>query len=26
VSWLVSIAVYRLARFDRIESRVNASA
>jgi high-affinity nickel-transport protein len=24
--WLVSIAVYRLARFDRIESRVNASA
>ena len=26
LSWLVSIAVYRLARFDRIESRVNASA
>jgi high-affinity nickel-transport protein len=26
VSWLVSITVYRLARFDRIESRVNASA
>jgi high-affinity nickel-transport protein len=26
VSWLVSIAVYRLARLDRIESRVNASA
>jgi high-affinity nickel-transport protein len=26
VSWLVSIAVYRLARFDRIESRVNAGA
>src|SRR5580700_5133681 len=26
VSWLVSVAVYRLARFDRIESRVNASA
>jgi nickel/cobalt transporter (NiCoT) family protein len=26
VSWLVSIAVYRLARFDRIESRVNARA
>jgi nickel/cobalt transporter (NiCoT) family protein len=25
VSWLVSIAVYRLARFDRIESRVNAA-
>jgi high-affinity nickel-transport protein len=24
--WLVSIAVYRLARFDRVESRVNASA
>jgi nickel/cobalt transporter (NiCoT) family protein len=26
VSWLVSITVYRLARFDRVESRVNASA
>jgi high-affinity nickel-transport protein len=26
VSWLISITVYRLARFDRIESRVNASA
>ena len=26
VSWLVSIAVYRLALFDRSESRVNASA
>ncbi len=26
VSWLVSMAVYRLARFDRIESRVNARA
>jgi high-affinity nickel-transport protein len=26
LSWLVSIAIYRLARFDRIESRVNARA
>ena len=26
VSWLVSIAVYRLGRFDRLESRVNARA
>jgi high-affinity nickel-transport protein len=26
VSWLVSIAVYRLARFDRSEGRVNAGA
>jgi nickel/cobalt transporter (NiCoT) family protein len=26
LSWLISIAVYRLARFDRIESRVSASA
>jgi len=25
-SWLISIAVYRLARFDRVASRVNASA
>jgi nickel/cobalt transporter (NiCoT) family protein len=26
VSWLISIAVYRLARFDRIEGRVSANA
>jgi high-affinity nickel-transport protein len=26
VSWLVSIAIYRLARFDRIESRASAGA
>jgi high-affinity nickel-transport protein len=26
LSWLVSIAVYRLARFDRVESRVSAGA